>query len=152
MRAGEAGAASPTGGVALLIEERIPSQSKFRRFELHPDGSLRFGGGQVAILHKTDWEGRPSEAELQAILDALRDSGLRGGPPACEPRLADGDETIFTTIEYAAPDLEQMYELEGRCPGLEALLAALEQAKTARFRRQMDALPEPGKQSIRVGG
>lgn len=150
MRAGAADdRSSPTKSIAILYEERIPSESVFRRYELYPDGTLKIGGGRVAMEHKTDWSGRPTDDELDAILVAAEDARLASGPPACTPALVDGSETISVLVEYASPTVSQSYALEGRCPTLAPLRDAFERAGLARFKRQLDALPEGGKQPNR---
>lgn len=149
MRAGDpSDGSSPTGGIAILIEERIPHETRFRRFELHADGTLKVGGGQTAVMHKTDWEGRPSADDINLILRASQDANLASGPPACQPRLIDGEEGRFVLIEYVTPSQSFVYELEGDCPSLAPLLAGFEKAAIARFRRTLDTLPEAGRQSV----
>ncbi len=142
--------ASPTRGVAMLFEERIPGRSIFRRYELHPDGTLKVGGGAAARDRRTDWSGKPTDEELTAILDAIEASGIARSAPSCAPALVDGEETIFTRIEYAAPSGTLVHELRGRCPSLDPLRTALEQAALVRFQRQLDRLPEAGAQPNRV--
>ncbi len=146
MKAGDADATSPTRGVAILFEERNPPQSIFRRYELYPDGSLKVGGGKVALMHQTDWVGQPSAEEIAAILTAADGAQLASGGPACAPELVDGSESLFTTIEYASPAVSRSFALEGRCPSLAPLREAFERAALVRFKRQLDALPEAGKQ------
>jgi hypothetical protein len=154
MKAGKAegadGRVSPTRGVAVLFEERIPSRSIFRRYELHPDGSLKVGGGAAARDRRTEWTGTPNDDELTAILDAIDASGIAVGPPACTPALVEGEESIFVRIEYAAPSGTLVHELGGRCPALEPLREAFEKASLVRFERQLDRLPEAGAQPSRI--
>lgn len=147
MKAGDpADATSPTHGVAILFEERNPPQSIFRRYELYPDGTFKVGGGKVALMHQTDWSGQPSAEEIAAILAAADAAQLAFGGPACEPALVDGSESIYTTIEYASPSVNRSFALEGRCPSLTPLREAFERAALVRFKRQLDALPDAGKQ------
>jgi hypothetical protein len=151
MKAGDANdLSSPTRGVAVLLEERIPGRSIFRRYELHPDGTLKVGGGAAARDRRTEWSGTPSDDDLTAMLDAIDASGIATGPPACAPVIVDGEETIFTRVEYAAPSGTIVHELHGRCPALDPLRAAFEKASLVRFDRQLDRLPEAGPQPNRI--
>lgn len=145
-------AASPTKGIAILYEERIVSQSVFRRYELYPDGTLKVGGGAAARDGKTEWSGAIAPADLEAILAAAEASGIASGAPACQPALVDGTETIRTHVEYASPAVAQQFDLEGRCPAILPLRDAFERAARVRFQRQLDALPEAGKQPSRISG
>lgn len=140
------GADSPTRGIAFLLDEQIPTQSKYRRFELLADGTLKVGGGQAALLHKTDWERTLSGTDLQSVLDAIEAARLDEGPPRCEPRLVDGEESQFTRIEYASPSGTFAFDVQGRCPSIEPIRAALERLALSRYQRSLDALPEPGLQ------
>jgi hypothetical protein len=149
MRAGEVDdASSPTRGAALLWEERVPGESRFRRFELHPDGTLKVGGGLTAMQHKTDWTATPTPEDLRAILGAIDESGLAHGPPACSPLLVDGEESRFLLIEYVTPASAHVFELAGRCASLESLRATLERVAASRYQRTLEALPEAGKQPV----
>ena len=85
-----------------------------------------------------------------AWMDAIEASGRATGPPVCTPVLVDGEETIFTRIEYAAPSGTLVHDLRGRCPALDALRAAFERASLVRFERQLDRLPEAGPQPNRI--
>ncbi|MFO0829874.1 MAG: hypothetical protein U0572_17160 [Phycisphaerales bacterium] len=142
-------ASSPTGGVAMIFEERNLAAMSFRRYELDPDGTLRVGGGKSAQSGKTDWSGTPDPADLKAILSAIRAAGLLHATVVCEPRLVDDKESIRTNIDYAAPDGSCKLELEGYCPVILPIRAAFEKAATTRFKPQLDALPEPGVQRKR---
>ncbi|MDZ4831930.1 MAG: hypothetical protein SGJ09_17275 [Phycisphaerae bacterium] len=150
LKAGEI--SSPTGGVAIMYDERnFPAQS-FRRYELDSDGTLRVGGGRAAQAGTTTWSGTPSPEDLEAILSAVKAARFLDGEPACEPALVDGEESIATTIEYVAPNGSTHVVLSGRCPTLMPLRAAFEQAARARFKQQIDALPEPGLQKKATSG
>ncbi len=144
---------SPTGGIGLAYIERDIKESRHRRYELDPDGTLRIGSGRAALLDQTDWKGVATPEQIAAIVGAARASGIFDGPPTCEPQLVDGDEMIFTTVEFAMPKGDprgkRSYQLEGRCPSILPLRAAFEQASRARFVNQLDALPQAGAQAPR---
>jgi hypothetical protein len=156
-RAGDAD--SPTGGLSIVYFDRELSEQRHRRYELLADGTFRVGSGRAALLGNTDWEGRATQEQIDAILGAAREGGLFDGEPVCEPALVDGKETIFTTIEIAmpndAPDRRPgrparfSYRLEGRCPSVLPLRAAFEDAARVRFDPQLNALPQPGLQPRR---
>lgn len=133
---------SPTGGVALLFEERIPDEQRFRRYELAPDGTLAFGGGQPARLGHTDWSTTLTDAQLAPILKALRELDLLHREPACAADDARG--RVSVRIDLATPSGSIRRELDGPCPELLPLVEALHAPTTARFDRAIEALPEAG--------
>lgn len=133
---------SPTGGVALLFEERIPDEQRFRRYELAPDGTLGFGGGQPAMLGRTEWSTPLTAAQLAPILEALRALDLLERAPACMPDAARG--RVLVRIDLATPRGSIRRDLEGPCPELAPLAEALHAPTLARFDRALEALPEAG--------
>lgn len=135
---------SPTGGVAIVFEDREIDEQRFRRFELDADGTLHVGGGRTALRRETDWSCTPSAEELRAILGAAERASLQEADIACDPVPEGDSDPMKTTIEYAWPGGKRRIDLVGTCPAIEPLRAAFEQASLARFKRQLDALPEAG--------
>lgn len=133
---------SPTGGVALLFDERIPDEQRFRRYELSPDGTLAFGGGKAALLGRTDWSTPLTAAQLAPILEALRGLDLLEREPACAPDAARG--RVIVRIDLATPQGSVRRDLEGPCPDLAPLAEALHAPTLVRFDRAIEALPEAG--------
>lgn len=131
---------SPTGGVAMLYDERSIPEQRFRRFELVPDGTLRFGGGAVARRGEFDWSGQLEPRQIEAILAGMRRAGLFEAGPECE-QAAEGARFA---LEVAWPEGARRYDLTGPCPAIDDLRAALEEPTRSRFRRELDALPEAG--------
>ncbi|MDZ4752950.1 MAG: hypothetical protein SGJ11_00455 [Phycisphaerae bacterium] len=151
VRSGEA--SSRTGGIALMYADRNMREGRHRRYELDADGAFRVGSGAAAQRGATDWSGTATPEQIAVILNAARSAGIFDDAPACEPRLVDGHETIFTTIEWAMPKGDPRgkgaYHLEGICPALMPLRDAFEKAALVRFNKELDALPEPGRQPAR---
>ncbi|MBL9147380.1 MAG: hypothetical protein JNM94_01670 [Phycisphaerae bacterium] len=142
-------ASSPTGGVAIVFQERDVDELRFRRYELDADGTLRIGGGRSAQRMTTDWTGTASAEQIASILSAARTANLESGEIACQTDPNDQGEPVRTTIEYAWPDGRRRLDLVGNCPSILPLRDVFESIGRARFQRHLDQLPEAGPQPRR---
>jgi len=131
---------SPTGGFAFRIEWRDTIEFRFERFELDANGEFRTGGGQVAMLHGTDWGLRlsPSDAARLAAL-------ARGLPPIDGAALAvEPTPGRMVELEWWSPGVHERRTFDGLAPALEPLRTECRALGLRRFRPVLDALPEAG--------
>jgi hypothetical protein len=146
----EAGdATSPTGGVAIVFQERDVDELRFRRYELDADGTLRIGGGRSAQRQTTDWTGTATAEQIASILQAAREANLEAGDVVCHDDPNDDGDPVRTTIEYAWPEGRRRHDLVGDCPAILPLRTVFETIGRARFQRHLDQLPEAGPQPVR---
>ena len=109
------------------------------RYEVDPDGTLRFSGGRDMILGRVTWTGRLTREE-SIELAALVDTDRWGGSGS---RRGDADASRRYRIRLASAGRRSRFELVGADETTVAVEALLERATRRRFEAFLETLPVP---------
>lgn len=138
-------ATSLTHGAAIWMKT-TDSRSSHALYIVEPDGVIRFGGGYTATRNETDWEGRMSPGEADALITALKEANWFDGPPATTPVAAlFPADTLAHEVAFAWPTGSWRIDAEqggGDVRPVRELLRDLVAEK--RHGELFDQLPEAG--------
>ena len=131
-------------GISLMIWSREPSEAKYEYFEVDR-GTFGYGGGKDGLAMAPSWETPLSPDQCAA----LREIAQRGGwmstdPPAAVPVLEGGDRLADVAVMWEGG--QRQFAASGDDPSVREAVEMLSQIAAARFQRQLDRLPEAGKQ------
>jgi len=135
-------AASVTGGLGMNLWFAQVKTRQYQYFEVRADGTLSYGGGMVAFDRRTEWKGRLSPEQGRAFREAVDRAGWM---TAAQPATGEGDDEI-AEITLFADDASRAFTIRGADAHVAELVKSLQAIANSRFRRELDALPQPGLQ------
>lgn len=131
-------------GISLMIWSREPKEAKFEYFEVD-GGIFGYGGGKDGLAMVPSWETPLSPDQCTK----LREIASRGGwtaeeQPTPVPVPEGGDRLVDVAVMWT--DGRRQFSASGDDPSVREVLALLSAIAAVRFERQLDRLPEAGKQ------
>jgi len=136
-------AGSVTGGLGMNLWYAQVKTRQYQYFEVRADGTLAFGGGMVAFDRRTEWKGKLSPEQGRAFREAVDRAGWM---TAAQPATGEGDDQI-AEITLFADGASRAFTIRGADAHVAELVKSLQAIANTRFRRELDALPQPGVQS-----
>ena len=111
---------------------------QYIRYDVKPDGTLRFAGGQDVINDTWSWTGSISAAqgaELTRIID-------QAGWVARAPKGGGGNDPVWHVSVRTAGG-SRSFEMHGDAPSVSKAFDVLKQAGMARLNRDLQRAPRP---------
>jgi len=132
-------------GISLMIWSREPKESKYEYFEVD-GGTFGYGGGKDGLALVPSWETPLSPDQCAK----LRDIASRGGwtstaQPTSVPPPAGSDQVADVAVMWDGG--RRQFSASGNDPYVREAITVLSAIAAVRFERQLDRLPEAGKQS-----
>jgi hypothetical protein len=135
-------AGSVTGGLGMNLWYAQVKTRQYQYFEVRAEGTLAYGGGMVAFDRRTEWTGRLSPEQGRAFREAVDRAGWM---TATNPASGEGDDEI-AEITLFADGASRAFTIRGADAQVAELVKSLQAIANSRFRRELDALPQPGLQ------
>ena len=131
-------------GISLMIWSREPKEAKYEYFEVD-GGTFGYGGGKDGLAMVPSWE-TPLSPEQCA---KLREIASRGGwtsvePPSPLPVHEGGGRLADVAVMWDGG--RRQFSTTSDDPEVREAIAMLRGISAARFQRELDRLPEAGKQ------
>jgi len=132
-------------GISLMIWSREPKEAKYEYFEVD-GGTFGYGGGKDGLAMVPSWETPLSPDQCAK----LRDIASRGGWTSAEqptpvPVPEGGERLADVAVMWDGG--RRQFSASGDDPSVREAIAMLSGIAAVRFQRQLDRLPEAGKQS-----
>jgi len=132
-------------GISVMIWSREPQEAKYEYFEVD-GGIFGYGGGKDGLAMVPSWE-TPLSPEQCA---KLREIASRGGWTAVEPPtpmpVPEGGERL-ADVAVMWDGGRRQFSTSSDDPQVREAIAMLKAISAARFQRELDRLPEAGKQA-----
>ena len=133
-------AASPTRGMGLVLWWGRVDTRQYEYFVLYTDGSLDYAGGMKAFDRQPEWHGDASAdvcRQVRAIVDQA------GWMTAKDPNLRT-EESPVAELVVSNGDRKRDFTIRGPNESVVRIRELLSKVAEARFRKEMQALPEAG--------
>lgn len=111
-------------------------------FEIHRDGTFRFGGGMDARLGHTSWSTRLDDADRQRLADLIDRHGWIAG----NLKSTGSPESLRYRISIRTDRGSARHSLKGHHPDVEPIYQELRKISLRRLDADLQRLPEPGPQ------
>ena len=132
-------------GISLMIWSREPNEAKYEYFEVD-GGTFGYGGGKDGLAMVPSWETPLSPDQCAK----LREIASRGGwtaetQPTPLPVPEGGERLADVAVMWDGG--RRQFSASGNDPNVREAIEMLSAIADVRFQRQLDRLPEAGKQS-----